>query len=133
MRASLLGKAGAVALTVGIAMSGAAGVANASTAPHHRLHTTLAVSATAHKAEHMDVLAGHLRSNGVSLPSRWIVLERTNDQGKWIILRKKLTDRSGAVRFVVAPKVRRHFKLVFRGSRVFAPSTSPIVVLKPVS
>lgn len=131
MRASLLGKVAAVGVTLGIALTGATGIANASTT-HHRLHTTLAVSAATHKAEHIDVIAGHLRSNGVALPGRWVVLERTNDKGQWIVLRKKLTGKLGAVRFVVTPKVRRHYVLVFRGSKVFAPSRSPIVVLKPV-
>lgn len=121
-------------MTLGIAFAGAVGTANASaTTTHHRIHTVLAISAAKHVKAKNTTINGDLRSNGVKLPGRVVWLERTNDQGKFVALRSKVTDRLGAVHFTVAPLVKRRFKLVFGGSHVFAPSQSPVVIVHPVA
>lgn len=133
MRASLLAKAGAVSLTLGIAMAGAVGTANAATATTpHRLPSNLTIAAAQHKALHNDAINGVLKSRGVRLPNREVYLERTDNKGHFIVIRKQLTNKLGAVHFVVAPKVKRRFVLVFTGSPVFKGSRSPVVVLKAV-
>ncbi len=135
MRASLLARAGSVAAAAAIATTGAvaaAGTAGAATTHPLRLPTHLSVakvSAVAHHP-HERIILGDLTSHRVPLQGKAVYLDRRIAHHRWAVVAREVTDRRGAVAFVVSPRKNAHFVLVFRGSPNFRPSRSRVVTVK---
>jgi hypothetical protein len=134
MRASLLVRAGSAAAVAVMAMSGTmatAGAANAATAHARRLATHVYIAkrpAVLHR-RHVTVLVGDLRSHRSPLRDKVLYLDRRTAGHKWVVVGKEETGKFGGARFVVDPKVKAHYALVFRGSPNFQGSHSRVVVV----
>jgi hypothetical protein len=135
MRASLLARAGSVAAAAAIATTGAvaaAGTAGAATTHPLRLPTHLAiakVSAVAHHP-HLKIILGDLTSRRFPLRGKTVYLDRRIAPHRWAVVGHEVTDKRGAVAFVVNPRKNAHFVLVFRGGPNFRPSHSRVVTVK---
>ena len=60
-----------------------------------------------------------------------VYLDRKVPGHKWVQVRHEVTNRHGAVAFVVSPKVEVRYVLVFKGGKNFQPSRSRVVTVKP--
>lgn len=136
MRASLLVRAGSLAAAAAIATTGAmaaTGAADAATAAPHKLPTHLAIAkrpATLHH-KRVTLIAGQLRSHRVPLRDKVVYLDRRTAGTKWTVVGKAVTGRLGRVAFVVTPKVKAQFVLVFRGNPNFRASHSRVIDVRP--
>lgn len=134
---SLAARIGAVAVTTAIAVTGATAAANASTAAPavHRIPTTLTISNSkpvAHKHQTTAVINGHLTAGSYNLRHLRVWLQRQGPKGHWFVVQTKLTREHGHVFFRVhLGKKAASFKLVFRGTRNFARSVSPVDTISP--
>lgn len=129
---SLAIRIGVVAATAAIAVTGATTAASAATAApaEHRIPTTLTVSncrPKVHLYQTTAVINGHLTAGTFNLRHEWVWLLRQSRKGFWYVTQAKLTRRYGHVFFLVhIGKSPVNFRLVFRGTRNFARSVSPI-------
>jgi|CZKT01.1.fsa_nt_gi hypothetical protein len=135
MRASLLARAGSLAAAAAIATTGAmatAGAAGAATTHPRRLPTHLAIAKVSAVAHHprLKILLGDLTSHRVPLRGKTVYLDRRIAHHKWAVVGHEVTDKRGAVAFVVDPRKNAHFVLVFRGGPNFSPSRSRVVTVK---
>jgi len=136
---SLAARVVAVAATATIAVTGAAAAANAATpAPAvTRIPTTLTISNStpvAHKHQTTSIVSGHLTALGFNLRGLRIYLQRLGPKGHWIVVQVARTRPHGHVFFRVHIfKKPATFRLVFRGTRNFAPSVSDIDTISPAT
>jgi hypothetical protein len=130
---SLAARVGAVVATAAIAVTGATAAANASTTPAvKKIPTTLTVSVAkpvVHKNSISDVVKGHLTAGSFNLRGLPVWLERQGPKGHWFVVRREFTGKHGYVVFRVHFKKSITLKLVFRGTRNFARSTSATVTV----
>ncbi len=131
---SLAARVGAVVATAAIAVTGATAAADASTTTHavKKIPTTLTISAAkpvVHKTNVSDVVKGHLTAGKFNLRGLPVALERQGPKGHWFVVRREFTGRHGYVAFRVHFKKSITLKLVFRGTRNFAKSTSATVTI----
>jgi hypothetical protein len=131
---SLAARIGAVAAAAAIAVTGATAAASASTAAPavKRIPTMLTVSVAkpvAHRHGFTDTVKGHLTAVGYNLHHLPILLERQGPKGHWHVIRRELTGRHGYVAFHVFFKKSITLRLVFRGNRNLARSTSATVTV----
>jgi hypothetical protein len=143
---SLAARVGAVAATAAIAVTGATAAASAAAAPAsasaaasavHRVPTTLAISnATpkAHPHQTTAIINGHLTAGAYNLRHLRVWLVRQGRKGHWYVVQMKLTQAHGHVLFRVHVGKRAvNFRLVFRGTRNFAPSVSAVDTIAPAT
>jgi hypothetical protein len=135
---TLAAKAGTVIAVAGLAIGGVAASANAATAHKVKEPTVLTakVGPTHINKKHPYGAAhftGHLTGVGTPAPQisrQPILLERENAKGHWVITQRGRTGYHGYVRFLVHRVAKgATFRLVFRGSKNFAPSTSNVIVI----
>jgi hypothetical protein len=131
-------KAGSVVAVAGLALGGAATVANAATASKVKEPTILTakVGPTHINKRHpygAAHITGQLTGTGTPAPQitgQRILLERENAKGKWVVVQHARTGRHGFVRFFVHHVAKgATFELVFRGNKNFAPATSNVIVI----
>jgi hypothetical protein len=139
MRASLFTRAAAVAATTviattgGTAVAGAAGAAAAHAHAHIRPHTHLSIATkpVVEHHKHATVIAGRLTTvRGRSLPGRVVFLFRLAPKHWPLNVGREVTGKFGGVAFVVDPKIRTHYVLVFEGTRRFHSGHSRVVSVK---
>jgi hypothetical protein len=136
MRASLITRAGSLAAAAVIATTGAmatAGAAGAATAHVKRLptHLSIATKPAVEHHKHVTLIAGRLSTkDNVSLPGRLVFLDRLTAKHGLVTVGHERTGTFGRVVFVVSPKVRTAFVLVFRGTPRLHSSHSRIVIVK---
>jgi hypothetical protein len=134
MRASLMARVGSVAAAAVIATGGALATASAAGATTtHKLPTHLSIIKHRARVHHhvLTVIGGRLTSHRHDLRGKVVYLDRKVPGHKWVQVRHEVTNRHGAVAFVVSPKVEARYVLVFKGSPNFQPSHSRVVTVKP--
>jgi hypothetical protein len=143
---SLAARIGAVGAVAAIALTGAATAANASTAQqpapaaapaaHHRIPTHLGIANSApvgHAHQTTAILRGRLTAAHHNLRHLRVWLERLGAKGRWHVVKVNRTHAHGRVYFRVhVGKKAGTFRLVFRGTRNFAPSVSRTDTISPV-
>jgi hypothetical protein len=124
---AVAGAAAATAVTLALT-----GTANATVVPA-KLHTTLSIVELRNviKAGQKDVVSGVLRAGRFGLPREVVVLDRLVG-GKFVPVQAGLTNKAGAVGFVVKPKVTARYELVFPGTKKLARTHSGVVTVKVV-
>jgi hypothetical protein len=141
---SLAVRIGAVGAVAAIAMTGATAAADASivhpsapAAAAHRIPTHLGIANSApvgHPNQTTAVIAGHLTAVHHNLRHLRVWLERLGAKGHWNVVKVHLTRAHGHVFFRVhVGKKPATFRLVFRGTRNFAPSVSHTDTISPVA
>jgi hypothetical protein len=138
---SLAVRIGTVAAAAAIAVTGATTVASAAVVPAavpahaHRIPTRLAIGnskpvARAHQTT--AVLSGHLTAGRYDLRHLRVWLQRLGPKGKWDAVQTELSRPFGHVFFRIhVGKKPATFRLVFRGTRNFAPAVSHIDTISP--
>lgn len=131
---SIAARVGAVVATAAIAVTGATAAASASTAAPavKRIPTTLTITVAkpvTHKHFISDAVKGHLTAVGYNLRHLPVLLERQGPKGHWHVIRRELTGRHGYVAFRVFFKNSITLRMVFRGTRNLARSTSATVTV----
>jgi hypothetical protein len=132
-------KAGSAVAVAGLAVGGVAataGVANAATKVKEPTVLTAKVGPTHINKRHPYGAAhftGQLTGVGTPAPQisgQPILLERESTTGKWVITQHGRTGWHGYVRFLVHHVAKgATFRLVFRGAKNFAHSTSNTIVI----
>jgi len=142
---SLAARIGAVGAVAAIAMTGATAAADASVvhpaapaaAAVHRIPTHLAIANSTpvlHGQQTTAVVAGHLTAAGHNLRHLRVWLERLGPKGHWNVVKVNRTRPHGHVYFRVhVGKKAATFRLVFRGTRNFAPSVSLTDTISPAT
>lgn len=136
---SMAARIGAVAATAAIAVTGATAAANAAAAAPavHKIPTTLTISNStpvARKHQTTAVINGHLTAGAYNLRHLRVYLERLSLTGRWHVVNSALTRPHGHVFFRVhILKKAASFRLVFRGTRNFAKSVSPVDMISPAT
>jgi hypothetical protein len=135
---SLAIRIGAVAATAAIAVTGATSAASASivtVAVVHRIPTHLTISntkPTVHLNQTVAVVNGHLTAGRFDLRGVRVGLLRQGAKGHWYVVQTELTRPFGHVLFLVhIGKAAVKFRLVYLGSKNFAPSVSRADVIAP--
>ncbi|HSZ45586.1 MAG TPA: hypothetical protein VK823_09640 [Streptosporangiaceae bacterium] len=134
---ALAAKVGVLVAAGGIALSGVAAASASTAAPAvHRIPTALSIS-NSKRVEHAHqttaVINGHLTAGTYNLRHLPVVLQRLGIKGHWNRVQLKWTRIHGHVFFLVHVfKKPATFRLVFRGTGNFAPSTSKIDTIVPV-
>lgn len=135
---TLAAKAGTVIAVAGLAIGGVAASANASTASKPKEPTVLTAKVgPTHINKRHPYGAAHFtgRLTGVGTPApqisrERILLEREGAKGRWHVTQVGRTGYHGYVRFLVHHVAKgATFRLVFRGTRNFAGSTSNVIVI----
>jgi hypothetical protein len=129
-----MARVGSVATAAVIATGGAMATASAAGATTtHKLPTHLSIIKHRARVHHhvVTVIGGRLTSDHHALRGKVVFLDRKVPGHKWVQVRREVTNRHGAVAFVVSPKVEARFVLVFKGSPNFQPSHSRVVTVKP--
>lgn len=135
---TLAAKAGTVIAVAGLAIGGVAASANAATAHKVKEPTVLTAKVgPTHINKRHPYGAAHFTGQltGVGTPApqisrQPILLERENAKGHWVITQRGRTGYHGYVRFLVHRVAKgATFRLVFRGSKNFAGSTSNVIVI----
>ncbi|WGL53422.1 hypothetical protein P5P86_06220 [Nocardioides sp. BP30] len=98
--------------------------------PARRLPATLSIRSVHHTVGFggRDTIRGQLRSRGVALPHRSVVLQaHVPGTTGWQFRSTRSSNRHGKVSFSVHPQQRTAYRLFFLGSQVFRPAHSAVV------
>jgi microcompartment protein CcmL/EutN len=118
-----------IANTAGASTTATTGTLTAASAKAGtQLSVTTAQSTIA--AGQQDSINGMFTSNGSPEPHRVIGLYRYSDRlHRWRLVRHKLTNQAGTVKFDVRPAVTRKYMLVYHGNSTLAATRSGVVTV----
>ena len=137
---SLAVRVGAVAAAAAIAVSGGVAAADAATAApaHVKVPTALSIANTtpvAHKHQTTAIVFGQLTGpDNATIVGKVVWLQRQGPKGNWFVVQVRRTGGQGYVHYRVhVGKFAVNFRLVFRGTRNFAPAISSVDTIAPAT